>query len=187
MIANLQATCKSNLLECEYFLRATTDYDAFSCCNSTPTIDIPLIIYIPNFIFDYSRFTPQNWNPQVLPSFEMSATIQNQSPMIQGGNVPMMKEGNLQIMQGGNIPMMQGGNMPMMQGGNIPMMQGGDSLMMQGGNIPMMQEGDSPMMQGGNIPMMQGGESPMIQGDSTMMQDGNVPMMQGGSQPNFYG
>lgn len=156
MIASLQATCKSNLLECEYFLRATTDYDAFSCCNSTPTIDIPLIIYIPNFTFDYTRFTPQNWNPEVLPSFEMNPSNQNQSAMIQGGNSPMM--------QGGNIPMTQGGNMPMMQVGESPMMQGGNMPMMQGGNMPMMQGGDTPMMQGGDSPMMQSGTQPNICG-----------------------
>ncbi len=123
-IAKLQATCKSNLLECEYFLRATTDYDSMLCCSSPPTIEIPIIIYIPNFNFDYGRFRPDNWSPQVLPVFQINGPqtipIQNQN-IIQGGTAQMMNQQN-NFNQNPNNPMMQGGNAPMMQSGHAPIM-----------------------------------------------------------------
>ena len=154
-IAKLQATCKSTLLECEYFLRATTDYDSMLCCSSAPTIEIPVIIYIPNISFDFNKFRPDNWNPQILPSYQINGPqpIQNQnSPMMQGGIAPMINSnGNAPMMQGGIAPMVNNNmneSSPMMQGGNAPMMQGGNAPMMQGGNVPMMQAGNAPMMQG---------------------------------------
>lgn len=129
-IAKLQATCKSRLLECEYFLKATSDYDSMLCCSSAPTIDIPLVVYIPNFSFDYNRFRPANWNPQVMPVYQINgpqiidmnantnANVNNFNNN-QGNFVPM---GGIQ--GGGSAPMMQGGSGPMMQGGYAPMMQG---------------------------------------------------------------
>ena len=123
-IAKLQATCKSNLLECEYFLRATTDYDSMLCCSSPPTIEIPIIIYISNFTFDFNRFRPDNWSPQVLPAFQINGPqqIQNQ-PMMQGGTAPIIDSNQPnKFNQNQSNPMMQGGSAPMIQGGNAPMM-----------------------------------------------------------------
>ena len=117
-IAKLQASCKSNLLECEYFLRATTDYDSMLCCSSPPTIEIPIIIYIPNISFDFNRFRPENWSPQVLPAFQINGpqTNQNQNQSnMQGGAAP-----NFDINQLNNFNQNQ--SFPMMQGGTAPMM-----------------------------------------------------------------
>ena len=125
------------------------------CCSSAPTIEIPVIIYIPNISFDFNKFRPDNWNPQILPSYQINGPqpIQNQnSPMMQGGIAPMINSnGNAPMMQGGIAPMVNNNmneSSPMMQGGNAPMMQGGNAPMMQGGNVPMMQAGNAPMMQG---------------------------------------
>jgi len=151
-ISKLQASCKSHLLECEYFLRATTSYDSCLCCSSPPTIEIPVIIYIPNFTFDFNRFRPENWSPQFLPIYQINGA----QPMMQEGSVPMMDNNfnSNNFNQNGYSPMIQGGSAPMMQGGSAPMMQGGSAPMMQGGSAPMMQGGTAPMMQGGFAPNM---------------------------------
>ncbi len=123
-IAKLQATCKSNLLECEYYLQVTTGYDSMLCCSSSPTIEIPVIIYIPNFIFDFNRFKPDNWNPQFMPIYQINGPqpINNNNNFNNNPNQNMMQGGINPIMQGGTNPMMQGGINPMMQGGTNPMM-----------------------------------------------------------------
>jgi hypothetical protein len=71
LIGRLQATCKSKLIECEYFIRITCDYESCLCCSSPPTIDIPIVIYIPNIDFNYERHRPDNWNPQMMPNFQV--------------------------------------------------------------------------------------------------------------------
>ena len=71
IIGRLQATCKSKLIECEYFIRITCDYESCLCCSSPPTIDIPIVIYIPNIDFNYERYKPDNWNPQMMPNFQV--------------------------------------------------------------------------------------------------------------------
>jgi len=71
IIGRLQATCKSKLIECEYFIRITCDYESCLCCSSPPTIDIPVVIYIPNIDFNYERYRPDNWNPEMMPNFQV--------------------------------------------------------------------------------------------------------------------
>jgi hypothetical protein len=70
--AKLQATTKSSLIECSYFLRATTEFNNCLCCSGLPTIDIPVIIYIPEIYGDINSIRPQNWNPQVMPTYQIN-------------------------------------------------------------------------------------------------------------------
>jgi len=67
-VAKLQCTTKSQLVECRYFLIATVDYDSCLCCSGKPTIEIPIIIYMPDLFNSISMLKPQDWNPVVMPT-----------------------------------------------------------------------------------------------------------------------
>lgn len=84
VIARLQATCMSKLIECEYFVRITCDYESCLCCSDPPTIDIPIVIYIPNIDFNYERYRPDNWNPEMMPAFQVQ---QNNNSMPNQNNM----------------------------------------------------------------------------------------------------
>jgi len=66
MISKLQATVQSNFVECKYYFQVSTEYDSILCCNSRPTIDIPIILYIPDLRYNNQLYQPKNWNPQIL-------------------------------------------------------------------------------------------------------------------------
>jgi hypothetical protein len=71
LVAKLQATTNSGLIECKYILRVATEYESCTCCCSTPTIDIPVVLYIPEDIsFNFNNYRPQNWNPVVMQQYE---------------------------------------------------------------------------------------------------------------------
>jgi hypothetical protein len=69
-VAKLQSTVKSQLVECRYYLIASVDYDNCLCCSGKPTIEIPIIIYIPDIFNDLKIYRPKDWNPIVMPSYE---------------------------------------------------------------------------------------------------------------------
>lgn len=66
-ISKLQASCKSRILECDYYLKVATEYDTFLSCSGKPNIDIPIIIYIPNLNFSIEEHKPEEWGPEVMP------------------------------------------------------------------------------------------------------------------------
>lgn len=70
MVAKLQATTTSAFIECKYVIRISTTYESCTCCSSTPSIDIPVIIYVPDIAPNYNAFQPTNWNPVMMPSYE---------------------------------------------------------------------------------------------------------------------
>ena len=70
--AKLQASTKSNLIECSYHITASTEFNGCLCCSGFPSIDIPVVIYIPDIYADVNVFRPQNWNPQVMPMYQIN-------------------------------------------------------------------------------------------------------------------
>lgn len=154
-VAKLQATVKSRLIECGYYLRAAVGYNDCICCSGSPTIDIPVLIYIPDIYQDLNRYRPQNWSPQVMPMYQVNIPTAEQlginngvlnvnvnintnynqvsNERIQTSYEPIQTNqrennnmiGGLQPNQGG---MMSGGLEPMqggMMSGGIEPMQGG--------------------------------------------------------------
>jgi len=71
MISKLQATVQSPLIDCRYFFEVGTDWDSCICCSGRPTIDIPIIMYIPDLRINTQMYQPNNWNPQVMPQCEV--------------------------------------------------------------------------------------------------------------------
>jgi len=59
MISKLQATVQSNFVECKYYFQVSTEYDSILCCNSRPTIDIPIILYIPDLRYNNQLYQPK--------------------------------------------------------------------------------------------------------------------------------
>jgi hypothetical protein len=70
--AKLQASTKSMLIECSYHITASTEFNGCLCCSGYPSIDIPVVIYIPEIYADINSFRPQNWNPQVMPMYQIN-------------------------------------------------------------------------------------------------------------------
>jgi hypothetical protein len=170
-ISQLQASTKSNIIECSYHMLATVDFDGVLCCSSAPTVEIPIIFYIPDISFNEEKFRPNNWNPQVMPTFEFN---------ISGGGFNVNPNFN-NIMIGGSQPIINDGFQPLKSKVSImsdfqPMMNDGSQPMMNDGSQPMMNDGSQPMMNDGSQPMMNDGSQPM-------MNDGSQPMMNDGSQP----
>ncbi|WLR46785.1 CotD family spore coat protein [Halobacillus litoralis] len=135
--------------------------------------------YFPYMVSEQNNFRtqdfafPQGSSPDYNWMDYMNPQDMGQMPMGQGqgqGQMPMMNEEDMEDMegmmgQGGQMPMMGQGQMPMMgQGGQMPMMGDGQMPMMgQGGQMPMMGQGQMPMMgQGGQMPMMGQGQMPMM-------------------------
>ncbi|MBX0356260.1 spore coat protein [Halobacillus sp. Nhm2S1] len=133
--------------------------------------------YFPYMVSEQNNFRtqdfafPQGSSPDYNWMDYMNPQDMGQMPMDQGqGQMPMMNDEDMEEMegmmgQGGQMPMMGNGQMPMMgQGGQMPMMgQGQMPMMGQGGQMPMMGNGQMPMMgQGGQMPMMGQGQMPMM-------------------------
>ncbi|GEN53957.1 CotD family spore coat protein [Halobacillus faecis] len=135
--------------------------------------------YFPYMVSEQNNFRtqdfafPQGSSPDYNWMDYMNPQDMGQMPMGQGqgqGQMPMMNDEDMEEMegmmgQGGQMPMMGNGQMPMMgQGGQMPMMGDGQMPMMgQGGQMPMMGNGQMPMMgQGGQMPMMGNGQMPMM-------------------------
>jgi len=104
-VSKLQATVKSQLVECKYFLRATTEFDSCVCCGGTPTIDIPVIIYVPEVNVNSMNFRPQNWSPQVMPMYTFTLPSAQQLGFQDVGMV------NANVNMGSNQNMNQNPNM----------------------------------------------------------------------------
>lgn len=68
-VTQLQSTCKSQLVECKYYISAQVDYDACICCTGKPTIEIPVMIYIPDIIQNMENLRPENWQPKIMPVY----------------------------------------------------------------------------------------------------------------------
>jgi hypothetical protein len=135
-IAKLQASIKSSLIECKYYLRVTTEYESCICCSAPPTIDIPIIIYSPVITFFEESMRPMNWHPVVMPEFSFSGTVTNtvSVPLIQPPQV------NLNMNMGGisvSTPVIQPPQV------NLNMNMGGVSV-----STPMIQTSFEPVNTG---------------------------------------
>jgi len=116
LISMLQATVKSSLIECKYHFHVTADYDSMLCCSGKPTIDIPIIMYIPDIRPNMQLYQPNNWNPQLMPISEVSLPsyteviggqggMTSQIPVIQGGMTSQIP--SIKIEQGGMTTQIQ--------------------------------------------------------------------------------
>jgi len=91
LITLLQATVKSSLIDCKYHFHVTVDYDSMLCCSGKPTIDIPIIMYIPDIRPNMQLYQPTNWNPQLMPICEVNLPTFNEVTSVQ--NVPNVQVG----------------------------------------------------------------------------------------------
>lgn len=107
-VTQLQASTTSNNIECKYYLVASVDFNGVLCCSQAPTVKIPIIIYIPDIRYNDDTFRPNNWNPQVMPTFDFNISSSNfnnnSQPMMTGGSQPMMTDGSQPMMTGGSQP-----------------------------------------------------------------------------------
>lgn len=60
-IGKLQATCKGSLLSCKYYIKAVVHYEG--CCTSTPAINTPILVYIPDDLNVNKFLRPNNFQP----------------------------------------------------------------------------------------------------------------------------
>ena len=67
VIPLLQATVKSNLISCNYFFQIKTEYNSFLFNSSTPSIEIPIILYIPDIRQNVQIYQPKIWKPSIMP------------------------------------------------------------------------------------------------------------------------
>ena len=97
LISKLQASTKSQLIDCEYHLSVKTCYDGVFCCSNTANCRIPVIIYVPEIQADINIIRPLNWNPQVMPAYNMNVNVDNsyyQSQNVNYGNNLNQQPGN---------------------------------------------------------------------------------------------
>jgi hypothetical protein len=72
-ILKLQNSTRSSLIQCNYYLRITTEYEGDFCCSHTPAIDIPIVIYNPDIVYFDESVRPENWQPAVLPEYNYAS------------------------------------------------------------------------------------------------------------------
>ncbi len=65
-ISKLQASTRSQLINCKYYLKVSIGYSGIFC-SETPEIQIPIIIYIPDVKYDLHNLKPNNWDPIYMP------------------------------------------------------------------------------------------------------------------------
>jgi hypothetical protein len=122
-VAKLQATVKSRLIECGYFLRVTTEFESCMCCSGLPTIDIPVLIYIPEVQYDVNQFRPEVWSPQVMPIYQVNIPTAEQLG-INNGVANSTENYNWNLNNQGSSAMIQTSFQPIQNQGNS-MMTGG--------------------------------------------------------------
>ena len=72
-LSKLQASCKSELLECNYYIKATVEFDTYWCCVDKICLEIPIIIYYPNLLNEnVDNYRPQDWSPKIMPPLLLS-------------------------------------------------------------------------------------------------------------------
>ena len=96
----LQATVKSSLVECKYHFLVGTEFDSMLCCSGKPTIDIPIIMYIPDIRPNVQLYQPNNWNPQTMPICEISLPtyndiMSNQNIKVEFSSTGMINQNNM--------------------------------------------------------------------------------------------
>ena len=89
----LQATVKSSLVECKYHFLVGTEFDSILCCSGKPTIDIPIIMYIPDIRPNVQLYQPNNWNPKAMPFCEIRLPTFDEI-IINNNNVGFNSAGN---------------------------------------------------------------------------------------------
>lgn len=75
LVSQLQASVKSDLIECSYELKIKTFYDATMFGINTPGVEIPIAIHIPDVRIDIDQFKPKDWNPNVLPVHSLTFVL----------------------------------------------------------------------------------------------------------------
>jgi hypothetical protein len=69
-VGRLQSSVKSQLVECKYYIKVYASYDACVCCFR-PSIEFPVMIYIPDVIKNIQIYRPQVWEPKVMPAYKI--------------------------------------------------------------------------------------------------------------------
>lgn len=72
VIPLLQATVKSNLINCRYFFQIKTEFNSFLCNSLTPSIEIPIILYIPDIRQNVQIYQPKIWKPSIMPIVDIN-------------------------------------------------------------------------------------------------------------------
>jgi hypothetical protein len=85
-ISKLQASTRSSLIQCSYFLRVNAEYDDCICCDDPPTIDIPVIIYTPDVTCFDESVRPSNWQPAMLPLYNYAEPGNNNNIVLDNNN-----------------------------------------------------------------------------------------------------
>jgi hypothetical protein len=68
-ITKLQASVSSEFIQCKYYLKVRTEFNA-TMCSSTPFVEIPIVIYTPNDIWIRAKDIQQEqWDPVEMPPF----------------------------------------------------------------------------------------------------------------------
>jgi hypothetical protein len=103
LISKLQASIKSELIDCTYHLLVKPEYDTVMMSSERLVVEIPIAIYIPDIRIDISLFRPKSWNPHICPGLKFDfhhedIHIQN-NPMIESKIEGVVEEEQPQILQ----------------------------------------------------------------------------------------
>jgi hypothetical protein len=132
LISKLQASTKSQLIDCEYHLHVKACYDGVFCCSNTANCRIPVVIYVPETVqFDFANLRPTDWNPQYMPSYNMSVNLNN--GFYQGQNFNQQPGNNFNQQPGNNFNQQPGNNFNQQPGNNFNQ-QPGNNFNQQPGN-----------------------------------------------------
>lgn len=82
-VTKLQATVKSELIQCEYFLKVSVDYDGTLISNK-PVVEIPAVIYIPHVKQSIENYKPENWDPAEMPNMALDIPNAKQLGLYKG-------------------------------------------------------------------------------------------------------
>lgn len=72
---DIMPTARGAKLQSVYFLRVEAELDAScTCCSDLPIVNQPIVIY-PYIPVNYNFQSPNNWDPQTMPSVNLEQAI----------------------------------------------------------------------------------------------------------------
>jgi hypothetical protein len=186
----LTPSTHGKLVKSDFHLTVSCNVDGCLCCDSPPSITLPIQIYSAARMQVPDPQPPANWKPQQMPTANLTITIVQRADggqdihIQQGESQPGMP--NTQMPQQSQIP--QQSQMPM--NNNMGMMNNGMNNQMMNNNMgaPMMNNGmnnQMPPMMNNNQPCYQPGPNKMMEPQPMMMNNNmGAPMMNNG-QPGY--
>ncbi len=79
ILEKLQSSVKSDMIKCRYFLKLSVVHNTYFSCTNSPTVEIPVVICMPNCEGSDNFSLFDNWNPKMVMNYGQPNMSNNRS------------------------------------------------------------------------------------------------------------